>query len=193
MTPSNANTDYAALMAQLETRAPAWGPAGAFALDAVAALRALLAENARLVGERDALGRERDWVRLENNTLVSQGDKYIKDLRTELARFQQAVKAPSTAVEWIAELQAEILPLRAKCAELEKDAARLREGLNDELEMARHRQYPEPFRVGAVYTQRGNIPYMLPIIHQGNERPDIALEVGGCTDAALTRTPERSG
>jgi hypothetical protein len=74
--------------------------------------------------------------------------------------------------------------LQAKLAEAERDALKLRKALNDEREMARLRQYPEPFRVGAVYTQRGNVRYMLPIIHQWNEWPDIALEVG-FIDAAL--------
>jgi len=75
----------------------------------------------------------------------------------------------------------------------ERDALRaeneaLRHALEGEREMARRREYPEPFRVKAVYATRDDVRYMLPIIHQWNEWPYIALEVGWIA-AAKGKTP----
>ena len=62
--------------------------------------------------------------------------------------------------------------------ELREEIAKLHEALRQEREYHRQKSYPEPFRIGAVYAQRDGIRYMLPIIGQWNEYPDIAIEVG---------------
>lgn len=59
-------------------------------------------------------------------------------------------------------------------AELEK----ARRALDEEREMARRLQYPEPFKIGSVYTKRDGITYLLPIVGQWHEYPDVAVEVG---------------
>jgi hypothetical protein len=74
----------------------------------------------------------------------------------------------------------------AECARLTAERAALYEKLVEEREMHRRAQHPEPFHIGAVYTQRGGIRYMLPIVHQWNEYPDIALEVGWCEALAAS-------
>ena len=78
-----------------------------------------------------------------------------------------------TGAEWAASYDAEVARLTA-------ERAALYEKLVEEREIHRRAQHPEPFHIGAVYTERGGIRYMLPIVHQWNEYPDIALEVGWC-------------
>lgn len=58
----------------------------------------------------------------------------------------------------------------------ERDEARV--ALYEEREMSRRRQYPAPYRIGNVYTRRDGLIFLLPIVNQWAEYPDIAIEVG---------------
>jgi len=61
--------------------------------------------------------------------------------------------------------------LAARLAEAERELEECRE-------MFRRAQHPELFKVRCVYTQRDGLQYLLPIVGQWGEWPDIFLEVG---------------
>jgi hypothetical protein len=111
----------------------------------------------------------------------------------EFTRFRMAIKGNTVADTemWVSAIDYDALRADFLNAVLGRDIAinerdALYEKLVEEREMHRRAQHPEPFHIGAVYTQRGGIRYMLPIVHQWNEYPDIALEVGWCEALAAS-------
>jgi hypothetical protein len=113
----------------------------------------------------DVQGLPEEYVRLRNEFKDSTGDS-VSYWRITLDTYVRSL-------------------IERQSAELEA----CREALNLELEIARERKYPQPFRVSHVYVTRGDVRYLLPIIRQWNEWPDIAIEVG-YIDAALAATDE---
>jgi hypothetical protein len=76
---------------------------------------------------------------------------------------------------------------------LKAQVSGLREALEQEREMYRRAKHPDPFKIGIVYTQRDGIRYLLPIVRQWNEYPDVALEVEWCAAlAGPTRTADQT-
>jgi hypothetical protein len=63
---------------------------------------------------------------------------------------------------------------------LRAQLAKAQSVIHNEREMARRRLYPDPFKICSVYTRRGGLTYMLPIVKQWHEYPDVAIEVGWC-------------
>jgi hypothetical protein len=63
--------------------------------------------------------------------------------------------------------------------EIQRDEiSKLREAQYQYQEYERRRQYPEPFKVGAVLGRRGNMSYALQILHVWNNWPNVDIEVG---------------
>ena len=142
------------------------------------------AEIERLTMEREALSAALDRLRcflkdIHGIAHDASTGPVVKDRYWEIRSFaNEALSAeqPKSHSYWERRLRETERALDA--AKAERDA--LYEKLVEEREMHRRAQHPEPFHIGAVYTERGGIRYMLPIVHQWNEYPDIALEVGWC-------------
>lgn len=144
------------------------------------ALRVELAET-QLLTTRD------DYAALER--ICNEMARDMDALRAELAEGNRVIaETADVRNSWCAEY----VKARDERDALQAQVAGLREALEQEREMYRRAKHPDPFKIGIVYTQRDGIRYLLPIVRQWNEYPDVALEVGWCAAlAGPTRTADQ--
>jgi hypothetical protein len=60
---------------------------------------------------------------------------------------------------------------------LKSQIEKLRKMLEEERELFRRSQHPEPYRIGNVYGIKGGVRYVLQIDHVWHEYPDMAIQV----------------